>query len=835
MNPTFILSLIYGHLFSKGADLAMAETEHHIDEKDFLGILERFDQRFIEDNDAEITLSKCDMQAVTGKRSCLISLAEKYISQNNADISRNVKQVFIDTASGEIFGHADWKKEKSSKVVEKYLGYFYDLVFMKEISGISIGYRALLNAYTDSQHDINLDLYQRILELEKAIREILNNEIGPVDFKLYYEEVERRFTEKKRGEYKKLVGEEPDVTSYIDAFITKEEEQIPAMSFLQKWFVKTEPGVILIHGEPGHGKTMLCNKASFDFYKGRFLKDKAKNVVAVSLNTGKNTRIIDNGEVKLENALVWGEAPKRSFSFEDCQGALLFLDGFDEFIDEAKRANIENIYSFLETVDRIASEHGIHIVVLSRTIAVSRELNELDRIFEYYKLSPVTDEQQNNWFDRHKEYDDYREAFNNLRNDKNMQRLLRVPFLFRLIVNSRFETVSSNIVELYNDLFVHLMHKRGVYSKNALETVSKGLMSLAFKIYCTDTNMAKMSWNTRWVFAFYVESVDGDRIGFFHRTFYQYFLAKYIYSGIIKITDDNVEGFIGSFAERELDGTVCQYLAMMLKKTDVSKIHPNIEKIISALVRTEAYINHSPRIKTGNAEQSRIRRSTNVYRNTLHIAAAVSYVIHIPFKGTLDIMIRTYDSNGIMLLSGENKRPDLSGADLSGANLIDACLSLANLSLADLSRADLSGADLSEADLSGAYLSFANLNLAFLRGANLSKANLRGVDLSGANLNNADLSGADLNLANLGFANLSGADLCKAKLIGADLRGVNLSKANLIEARLIKADLSRSNLSGANLSGANLNGAIIDIKYKDEIDQSIDGYSFIRWDSDESL
>lgn len=828
---SFILSLLTGELFSRGVGFGEEKLKLHFENSKLSEILNEYDREFSKYYEKEISDYEKEIQTVTKARTLLLSLAKEYMEEDNTDIKSNLKQEFIETTCSKLW--------ISSHIVHKYLDHFYDLVFIKETENIPAEYRALFNRVADTVYGLileNQDQERRISNLEKADAESQDGKKTPADFSSYYEEVERRFTAKKRGEYIKLLGEEPDVSSYIDAFINQGDEQIPVLPFLEDWFVKTEPGAILIHGEPGHGKTMLCNKASFEFYHKRFLTDKAKNVLAVSLNTGKNREIVKEGKVKLSNALVFKvEADDvRTFSFEDCRGALLFLDGFDEFIDKAKEANINNIFSFMEKVDDIAANYGIHIVVLSRTIAVTRNRKDLDASYKYYKLLPVSDEQQDKWLDRHQEYDDYREAFIELRNNEKMQELLRVPFLFRLIVNSKFKITSSNTVELYDNLFTHLMHKRKI-DNDTFILVDTGLMDLAFEVYCTDTYMAKIIWDPQWIFAFYVMSDNGVEIGFFHQTFYQYFLAKYIYSGIIKITDDNVEEFIGSFAERELDGTVCQYLAMMFKKTDGSKIHPNIEKIISALVRTEAYINHNPRIKTGDAEKSRIRRSTNIYRNTLHIAAAVSYVIHIPFKGTLDIMIRTYDSNGIMLFSGENKRPDLIGVDLSGANLIDACLSLANLSLADLSRADLSGADLSEADLSGAYLSFANLNLAFLRGANLSKANLRGVDLSGANLNNADLSGADLNLANLGFANLSGANLCKAKLIGADLRGVNLSKAKLIGARLVKADLSRSNLSGANLSGANLNGAIIDIKYKEEIDQSIDGYNFVRWDSDERL
>ena len=930
MDLAFIQSLIYGHFFSKGVDSAMAVSEIHINEKEFANILDRFDRQFIENNDAEITLNGFDMQSLVGKRACLIPLAEKYISQDNADISRNLKKDFISTASGEIFGHTNWEKERASEVVEKYLGYFYDLVFMKKISGIPDDYRAVINSYANTQHDINQDNARRIKHLETRKSLSQSNESTPVDFKLYYEEVERKFTAKKKGEYRNLVGEEPDETSYIDIFIKKEEEQVPVLPFLEKWFEKTEPGVILIHGEPGHGKTTLCSKASFEFYKGKFLKEKAANVVAVSLNTGKNPRIVKDGKVKLSNALVFqvGADDEKTFSFKECHRSLLFLDGFDEFIDRAKEANIDNICSFIEIVDDIADRYGIHIVILSRTIAVTKDLRDLDGNYDYYRLSPLSDEQQDKWLKQHDEYSGYKEAFNNLRNNEDMKRLLEVPLLFRLIVNSRFETVTSNIVEMYDDLFAHLMHKRNIYNEK-IKSVNDGLMNLAFEVYCTDTNMARMDWDPQWLFAFYVESVDGDRIGFFHRTFYQYFLAKYIYSGVIKIKADNVKDFIGSFAERELDVTVHQYLSMMVDKKEMEQIHSNLDLAIEALIKSEAYLNLEPRIPYGNAEKTKIGRTTNIYRNTLQLCATFSHCIPASFSENLASFLRFYSSEGIVLYSDEKsfraclsnadlegaklnkanlegaelhtsilRRVDLSGANLSKAdlsfssmcfsnlfranlsranlilaNLTNTILTKANLSGADLRGAGLTGADLNginlegadlrgvnlrraeliRADLRGANLTGVDLRQADLRGANLSRANLSGsyfsenfmsivaqrkADLNRADLSEADMSGANLSGVKIEYANLSSANLMGAVLENADMRGADLNRADLSHAILRLANLCEANLSGAHLkntdlSGADISGALIEIKYKKIIDQSINGYDSVRWVSDE--
>ena len=685
----------------------------------------------------------------------------------------------------------------------------------------------------------------------------------PADFSSYYDNIKRKFTREKRGADAEIVGAYSDEEAYIDAYIKVHKDVIPVLSYLEKWFCKDTFGTLLIHGEPGHGKTSLCNKAVFEYGEGRFLNNKATNVLMVSLNIGDNPKIICDGMVVLKNALTWVGMDK-PFTFEDCRGALLFMDGYDELIDEAKKANIKDIVSFMKLITEIADTYDIHIVVLSRTIAVESYLKESGVAGKSYKLLPITNEQQNNWFYQHSEYDDYKETFYRLRENEDMQELFEIPFLFRLIVHSRFDEISTNVVELYEKLFKHIMSKRNIYEPD-LDMANFGLKNLAYDIYCDDTDTAavdKKDSTKQWIIVFSLKMPQKGRVGFYHRSFYQYFLARFIYDGILKLTDDQVETYISYFAERELDSTVCQYLSLMLKEAEKETVYFNLKLAIDALVRTEAYLGFKPRCSSGNAEKKRILRSVNIFHNLLRICAVLDYVISIPFKDNIDIFLRIYPCSNIRFCSNDNQRVNLNEANLSGANLIRADLRGANLSGAvlggaflsgtilggaflsgaDLSGADLSRADLSRADLSGADLIEANLIRADLRGANLSGADLSGADLSGAFLNGADLNGAylgeaclteaNLSRANLSGVNLSstelskvnlsevnlskelqgkvvlsGIDLSEANLIRADLRGVDLSNADLSKAVLQKANLSGGYLRKAKLSRTNLSGS----------------------------
>ena len=181
----------------------------------------------------------------------------------------------------------------------------------------------------------------------------VSKEPDTVDFSDYYNFVEEEFTEKKYNSSVELLGDESDDSAYIEQFITFGSEKKSVLPFLSDWFDKKKYGTLLICGEPGHGKSLLCKKAVVEFKRGNFLKDKAQNVLAISLNTGANPRIILGKEVNYENMLVWGPVKEDRFKYKDCQGSLLFMDGFDEFIEEAKKANVSDLVSFMDDVDGI--------------------------------------------------------------------------------------------------------------------------------------------------------------------------------------------------------------------------------------------------------------------------------------------------------------------------------------------------------------------------------------------------------------------------------------------------------------------------------------------------
>ena len=121
---SFIISLISGHLFSKGADAGQGRFQRYIQKKGLSIILDEYDDAFMHHYNTEISLNNCDMSAVFEKRAFLISCAKDYFTKDNSDITKNVKQEFIDAACKEI--------DDASEVIRTYLDYFYLLVYLSK-------------------------------------------------------------------------------------------------------------------------------------------------------------------------------------------------------------------------------------------------------------------------------------------------------------------------------------------------------------------------------------------------------------------------------------------------------------------------------------------------------------------------------------------------------------------------------------------------------------------------------------------------------------------------------------------------------------------------------
>ena len=536
---------------------------------------------------------------------------------------------------------------------------------------------------------------------------------------------------------------------YIDAYSVK-PQKTKILNTIDRWSSKDDYGVMLIHGEPGHGKTTLCRKAVYEYGMDRFCKDKT-NVFWFRLNPAYSDIIDKNGDLVLENAFCWGniKTQRKMIPLEENEdayrGSIIFLDGYDELKVQAK----SRLRDFIDTVEEYAEEYQIHFVVTARTRSVEDELYGLG--VPALQFAPMTKEQQTNWIHKRKELHEYEEKFVKLRNSsKEMEEMLGIPILFRMVVEAKLEDTASGVVALYDKLFRATMERRKMRSESR-EDWHKEYEQLAYDIYCNDNTFADVrnkNISEEFLYMFHLKGEGKQHVEFLHRSFYQYFLAHFLYQKMSEVEDEeSAEAFLCCLAERRIDRDVLNYIQQIQeKKPDITK--KECECILDEIERTDAIIADALRAKNknGNAEKRRLQRCNNIFVNALSICCVVAsnrFKISLQERYTVHRLIRSYNSENMWLESVDLSEAELSGANLSGANLSGANLSGANLSGANLSGANLSGADLLRVDLTGANLGRAELIGADLRRANLRLANLSRVDLSGANLRGADLRGTE--------------------------------------------------------------------------------------------
>lgn len=580
-----------------------------------------------------------------------------------------------------------------------------------------------------------------------------------------------------------LVGEDAlshnDI--YMDAYSTKFPNK-KILSIIQDWSHKDTSGVMLIHGEPGHGKTTLCRKAVCEHTFKKFCPDKT-NVFWFRLNPAFAEGIIKDGKFVLKNAFCWGDPDigLNEIPLEDnkkeYQNSVIFLDGYDELQAQLHGAK-KNLKDFITTAKKIAQAYDMHIVITTRTRSLSdeRRLN-----IPSLQFAPISEYEQDAWIE--KNAPGYKEDFEVLRSSssEDMKEMLGIPILFRMVVKAKLKsTIAKNVVDLYDTLFEATMERRAADSAEMSYWREK-YEQFAYEIYCNDEQFADVEDEQRadeFLYMFYIKGGDKQHVEFLHRSFYQYFLAHFLYRKMSEVEDEeSAEAFLCCLAERRIDRDVLNYIQQIQenrqRENGQKVIQKKCECILDAIEQTDAIIPEGLKQKNedGNAEKSRLSRCENMFVNALSICCIIVATAKSKFtillyrkKGILESM-RRYDCSNIWLRNIDLSETTLNRAKLCGADLIDAKLIGTRLNRADLSDTKLIGTKLGRAHLEGTKLNGANLMKADLNGANLMRADLIRADLSGAKLNRTNLAGAELIGAVLGRAHLEGAYLA-----GADLK-----------------------------------------------------------------
>lgn len=498
---------------------------------------------------------------------------------------------------------------------------------------------------------------------------------------------------------------------YIDAY-SVEYRETKILNTIDQWSSKDDYGVMLIHGEPGHGKTTLCRKAVYEYGRDRFCKDKT-NVFWFRLNPAFAEGIIENGKFVLKNAFCWGDPEIESISRilpeenkKEYQNSVVFLDGYDELKAQLHGVN-KNLQDFITVAKKIAQKYGMHIVITTRT----RSLSDEGRLnIPSLQFAPISEYEQDAWIE--KNAPGYKEDFEVLRSSssEDMKEMLGIPILFRMVVKAKLKsTIAKNVVDLYDTLFKATMERRAADSTKTDDWHAR-YEQLAYEIYCNDNTCANMQgadMRKDFLYMFYLKGEGEQHVEFLHRSFYQYFLAYFLYDKMAAVKDEtSAEDFLCCLAERRIDADVLEYIRQI--QENKQKITEKIcEQIVDVLEQTGTIIVKALKAqnKNGDAEQHPLIRCENLFVNALSICCIVASASENKFRVSLREKKKIHESMGkydcqfIYL-----RRAELSGVDLIGVDLIGVDLRGANLRDADLRLADLDTADLSDANLNGADL-----------------------------------------------------------------------------------------------------------------------------------
>lgn len=163
-------------------------------------------------------------------------------------------------------------------------------------------------------------------DIEKAIKD-------------YYDKIHKEFTE----DPDKIISSFPISEFYIkqdiEEYIGEEDwkQPINEEQYIKNWCEQSLEKILLLLGEPGHGKSSLCMKMVSDFCERKFCPKEIKKVFSFSLNPTVWIKELENSlDVKNifilphKQIMLNGKYNDVILDKEYLEESLIFLDGYDE-------------------------------------------------------------------------------------------------------------------------------------------------------------------------------------------------------------------------------------------------------------------------------------------------------------------------------------------------------------------------------------------------------------------------------------------------------------------------------------------------------------------------
>lgn len=645
-----------------------------------------------------------------------------------------------------------------------------------------------------------------------------------------------------------------DTVNYPDKWIREEiinnkEKRFELIPLIETWVQDTKAGVMLVYGEPGHGKTSLCWKFIERFVNNNSSSfcDSVKNIFWFSLNPA-SSKILDYQFRKLnfDEIFTWGNGRSNKIPVSESHNSLVFLDGFDEMLPSAA-ALLEgfSLYTFvLDYVQKMCPDS--HVIITARTISIRHQIKNLGDTtgFSSFELCPMSFEQQDAWIDSYmkrisgQEYYsmlEYLPKFHEMRLDGKMTRLLEIPILFRMIVHARFFSISDNIMDLYHKLFEETLCRHS--DRSNIHRFHLKFEELAEDIFRDDDDTAVIDPDLKdssWLFSFYLHE-DDLRAGFLHRSFYQYFLSHRIFNMLNrKKSEKEIVELLNLLGLRYLDSTIISYISMLsydhaCKKKAITWTanYPVGEKRWE--LSNEDKVPFLEVLKYLDNQGGMARTCLNYsYRKEVNdfvlmetitgnaIAIINTIVCGINFKDLYNLKdaLSRFHIPNMNIENADLRIGSWGGMDLSNAYLNGVVGDKIEFTLSDFDGSECLGARLDSADFS--YTSIRRVNFT---GTHLEKANFSHSRATGVIFRNCVLKGASFHCTSLFEADFCCADLTDADFTGAvfqkELFGVSDPNMDLI---CIKFD-----------SSTILNGTIMPEIYKEVLIDSGADLGAVKW------
>ncbi len=629
--------------------------------------------------------------------------------------------------------------------------------------------------------------------------------------------------------------------------------------------------IIIVHGQPGHGKTsamrILARALAIDFPR------KKKERPLVLFYEFKELHDLNRNEFEILRQIT---PFVRNENFFHNRDTVIILDGTDERAisdgDRDLKSFLRQILSLFKRVN-YENDSSLKLVLTGRTRFIDQIKSEFPEKYIVYEIEDFKDYRLQLWLDK------FNKATNNNLtatelDERHLRELKYQPVLLTICATiitspkgkklfSKSKNEEFNRLQVYDKIIKWTYERKNHPEKWNEEQYNSFLQALGFVLFaensgdmCTRDIVSKFKQIKD---LFYPSPLDnkivniedelktlsicfffsGHRLSsfsFIHKSIQDYLVSMAIVHGIENICKD---------FDKENESKSCHNMAkkiynllgrQQLSNEDhsfyltniFSKQNQSLEIVIALLHFMSGTMNHKYlNSNFNNSSGDPLRTEALLLSNLsflifIYMSINENQINFLELKGLQRklLPLEKISQNNHLLVS-YNFPLYLNCSDygcfhsdlylhktiLSGSKLDNCSFRGVSFIEANFGTTFIESANLSGTDFIGANLYKANLQNTNLSCANFSEANFSSADLCGANLSEAEFIDANFSNALLDYADLSYAVFRRAQFYFTNISSSNLSEADLREANLNQADLKESDLSHADLRNADLSGA----------------------------